>query len=307
MHASVLLKEAVEALAMKEGGIYIDATFGRGGHSQAILAQLPKGRLIVIDKDPEAIAVATKRYGEDERVRIYHASFADITEIARQENCFGKVDGILMDLGVSSPQLDDAERGFSFLRDGPLDMRMNTTVGMTASEYLAQVSESELATVLKEYGEERFAKRIARNIVAEREETPIIRTKQLADLIAASVPVKEKKKHPATRSFQALRIKLNAELTDLESCLTEAIPVLNIGGRLCLISFHSLEDRLVKQFIRKESRGPQLPPGLPVTEQALKQHCRLREVSKAIRASDDEVGSNRRARSAIMRVVEKLS
>jgi 16S rRNA (cytosine1402-N4)-methyltransferase len=306
-HQAVLLTEAIDALAIKPGGRYIDGTFGRGGHSQAILAVLPDGHLTVVDKDPEAIAQARKCYADDARVSIAHQSFADLEHLVLKQACVGKVDGILLDLGVSSPQLDDAERGFSFLRDGPLDMRMDTTQPTSAATYLAHVSEEQLARVLKEYGEERFSKRIAGAICAAQKKSPITRTTQLADIVTQALPVKEKHKHPATRTFQALRIAINDELVDLSNCLSTLVPLLKIGGRLCVISFHSLEDRLVKQFMSRESKGHLPPPGLPLLEKDLQKSRRLRLVNKRIRAQASEIARNVRARSAIMRVAERIS
>ena len=270
-HATVLLHEAVQGLALKDQGIYIDATFGRGGHSRLILSKLsPNGRLIGVDRDPRAVAEAKKI--QDSRFQIEHNSFSAIPEICEKYDLTGKIDGILLDLGVSSPQLDDAERGFSFMKDGPLDMRMDTTKGLSAAEWLAQVNEDDLAWVLKTFGEERFAKLIAAAIVnynksaVEKNEEILDRTLQLAELISNAVPFKDKHKHPATRSFQAIRIFINSELEELESVLQSALTVLAPQGRLSVISFHSLEDRMVKRFMRKQSRGEQIPKGLPLRE-----------------------------------------
>ena len=305
VHHSVLLEEAVAAMDLSESGIYVDATFGRGGHSAAILQRLgAEGRLLAIDKDPQAIEAAHARFGDDQRFSIYHGSFAELSEAAEQAGISGKVDGILLDLGVSSPQLDDASRGFSFLRDGPLDMRMDTTRGMSAAQWLAEAEAKDITRVLKVYGEERFGKRIAHAIVTTREETPIETTAQLAALISEAIPVKEKNKHPATRSFQAIRIFINGELEDLEACLDQVIDVMAPGGRLAVISFHSLEDRITKRFIREKVRGDDFPPDLPVTVDQLKP--KLKVIGKAIRASNDEVAANPRARSAVLRVAEKV-
>ncbi len=305
-HLTVLLREAVEALITEQNGCYVDGTFGRGGHSRLVLAELgPSASLMGIDKDPEAIAVAKTLAEEDPRFSIEHGSFAEIGEFVRQRGWEGKLDGVLLDLGVSSPQLDDASRGFSFLNDGPLDMRMDTTRGESAAEWVARAGEKEIADVLKTYGEERFAKRMARAIVTARSETPITTTRQLAKIVADAHPRWEKHKHPATRAFQAIRIQVNQELADLERCLDEALEVLRPGGRLVVISFHSLEDRIVKRFIRKHVKGDEdIPPGLPVTDEMLKR--RLQAVGKAVRAGSDEVEDNIRSRSAIMRVAEKL-
>lgn len=305
MHQSVLLDEAIDALSVQPDGTYIDGTFGRGGHTRALLKRLnEQGTLLAVDKDPQAITVANTMADEDQRITVIQDSFAHIGERARQYNCFGKVNGILLDLGVSSPQLDESERGFSFLRDGPLDMRMDPTSGIPASDWLMAVRESDLADVLKQYGEERFAKRIARAIVAAREKQSITRTLQLAEIVAKANPKWEKHKHPATRVFQAIRIFINSELTDLEVGLTQCLDVLAVGGRLVVISFHSLEDRMVKRFIRHHSRGT-LPVGLPVSKHD--SDARLRVIGKAVKASDKELASNPRARSAVLRVGEKIA
>lgn len=310
-HITVLLNEAVDGLALKERGIYIDGTFGRGGHSRLILSKLSdNGRLIAIDRDPRAITEANKI--QDERFHIEHNSFSAIPEICEKLGLIGKVDGILLDLGVSSPQLDEAERGFSFMKDGPLDMRMDTTQGLSASEWLQQVSESDLAWVLKTFGEERFAKRIASAIVnynksaQQNGSEPLTRTLQLAELIAQSVPFKDKHKHPATRSFQAIRIFINAELDELESVLQSALSVLAPEGRLSIISFHSLEDRMVKHFMRKQSKGESLPKGLPLREDQIKRSQTLKTIGKAIMPSEEEQANNPRSRSAVLRVAEKI-
>ncbi|MDG2955824.1 16S rRNA (cytosine(1402)-N(4))-methyltransferase RsmH [Bisgaard Taxon 10/6] len=310
-HATVLLHEAVQGLALKDQGIYIDATFGRGGHSRLILSKLsPNGRLIGVDRDPRAVAEAKKI--QDSRFQIEHNSFSAIPEICEKYGLIGKIDGILLDLGVSSPQLDDAERGFSFMKDGPLDMRMDTTKGLSAAEWLAQVNEDDLAWVLKTFGEERFAKRIAAAIVnynksaVEKNEEILHRTLQLAELISNSVPFKDKHKHPATRSFQAIRIFINSELEELESVLQSALTVLAPQGRLSVISFHSLEDRMVKRFMRKQSRGEQLPKGLPLREDQIQRHCTLRTIGKSIRPGEREIAMNPRSRSAVLRIAEKL-
>lgn len=304
-HLTVLLNEAVEALVYNPDGFYIDGTFGRGGHSRLILNALSaQGRLLGIDKDPQAVAEANRLQQQDGRFSILHDSFAAMQEHLQAQGLVGQVDGVLVDLGVSSPQLDDAERGFSFLNDGPLDMRMNPTVGESAAQWLAREDEAEIARVLKEYGEERFGKRIARAIVTARAEQPILRTGQLAKIVAEANPAWEKGKNPATRSFQGIRIHINNELADLESFLDQALAVLKPGGRLVVISFHSLEDRLVKRFIRHHQRGGEIPAGMPLRDDQLNR--RLRPLGKASRAGGDEVEENVRARSAIMRVAEKI-
>ncbi|WP_428622066.1 16S rRNA (cytosine(1402)-N(4))-methyltransferase RsmH [Sedimenticola sp.] len=304
-HRPVLFDEVLAALNIRPDGIYLDGTFGRGGHSAAILQQLnDKGRLLAIDKDPQAVEVARQRFAGDPRFAIVRGSFTMLGREAEQRGWMGKVDGILLDLGVSSPQLDDPERGFSFSHDGPLDMRMDPDNGLSAAEWLAQAKEAEIASVLKEYGEERFAKRIARAIVQQREQSPITTTARLAKIVAEANPKWEKDKNPATRSFQAIRIFINSELEDLEQVLTQSVEMLAPGGRLAVISFHSLEDRRVKRFIRDEARGGEFPPGLPVTEAQFNR--RLRAVGKDIRAGKEELTINPRARSAVLRVAERL-
>ena len=305
-HITVLLNEAVEGLAIDPNGIYIDGTFGRGGHSRLILSQLgEKGRLIAIDRDPRAIAEAETI--KDPRFQIVHSAFSAIPEICQQLELVGKINGILLDLGVSSPQLDEAERGFSFMRDGPLDMRMDTTKGLSAMEWLAQVSVEDLAWVLKEFGEERFAKKIAQAVVFYNKSAPekISRTLELANIVANAVPFKDKHKHPATRTFQAIRIFINSELDELEKALNSAIRVLASQGRLSIISFHSLEDRMVKQFMRKHSKGEAVPKGLPILESELNKNIPLKTISKAIMPTDAEIEANPRSRSAVLRIAEK--
>jgi 16S rRNA (cytosine1402-N4)-methyltransferase len=304
-HQPVLLKEALEALNINLQGKYVDGTFGRGGHAREIVRQLgPEGRLLVMDKDPQAIAVARKLFATDARVIIAKGSFAMLKQQVVEQGWAGEVDGILLDLGVSSPQLDDAERGFSFRRDGVLDMRMDTESGRSAAEWIAQVKEQELASVLREYGEERYAKRIARAIVKAREMQPIRTTRQLAAIIAQANPKWETGKDPATRSFQAIRIFINNELEDLKTCLAQVADLLKSGGRLVIISFHSLEDRIVKRFIRDEAKGDSYPAGLPVTLAQL--NPKLKPIGKAILPSDEEVAANPRARSSVLRVAEKI-
>ncbi|MGY4674111.1 16S rRNA (cytosine(1402)-N(4))-methyltransferase RsmH [Ursidibacter arcticus] len=305
-HITVLLNEAVEGLAIEPNGIYIDGTFGRGGHSRLILSQLSeKGRLIAIDRDPRAIAEAETI--KDPRFQIVHSAFSAIPEICQQLELVGKINGILLDLGVSSPQLDEAERGFSFMRDGPLDMRMDTTKGLSAMEWLAQVSVEDLAWVLKEFGEERFAKKIAQAVVSYNKSAPekISRTLELANIVANAVPFKDKHKHPATRTFQAIRIFINSELDELEKALNSAISVLAPQGRLSIISFHSLEDRMVKQFMRKHSKGEAVPKGLPILESELNKNIPLKTIGKAIMPTAAEIEANPRSRSAVLRIAEK--
>ncbi|OAI03074.1 16S rRNA (cytosine(1402)-N(4))-methyltransferase RsmH [Methylomonas methanica] len=305
-HQTVLYEEALQQLNIKPDGIYLDCTFGRGGHSSGILKLLSSsGRLLALDRDMDAIASdQAKHLSEDSRFSLHHASFADLSAIIEQRGYTSKVNGVLMDLGVSSPQLDNAERGFSFLRDGPLDMRMDSNHGLSAAEYLARVEEKELVRVLFEYGEERFARRIANAVVTQRQQQPLQTTLQLAKLIENSVPFRDKHKHPATRSFQAIRIEINQELEQIKTGLKQAVDVLAPGGRLVVIAFHSLEDRIVKRFIRDQA-GPKTNPGkLPIKEQDIEQG-QLRKLGKSIRAQHQELQQNPRARSAVMRVGEK--
>lgn len=305
-HTPVLLKEVLSALKVQEDGVYVDATFGRGGHSRAILEILGRnGRLFVFDKDPDSLPHARRLAETDKRVMYFHASFSEVLQHLEQENLLSEVDGILFDLGVSSPQLDDAQRGFSFSRDGDLDMRMNPESGISAADWINSAERDEIVRVLKDYGEERFAKRIANRIVRCREEERISRTLQLADIIVAAVPGKEKEKHPATRSFQAIRIFVNNELGELSNTLDMVLSILKPGGRLAVISFHSLEDRIVKRFMREQSRGDDFPPDLPVTVNQL--NPRMKLIGKALRAGEDEINRNPRARSAVLRVAEKIA
>lgn len=305
-HQSVLLQEAIEGLAIKPEGIYVDGTFGRGGHSRAILQQLSaSGRLIAIDKDPEAIDHAHEVFGADPRFSIYQGSFARLAEFAELAGVYGKIDGVLLDLGVSSPQLDNPERGFSFMQKGPLDMRMDLSQHLDAAGFVNEAEADEMAAIFREYGEERFAGRIARAIVAAREQSPIITTEVLAEIVKQANPKWEKHKHPATRVFQAIRIHVNQELTDLTGCLNGVIDTLAVGGRLVVISFHSLEDRIVKQFMRDKEKGPSLPIGLPVRN--IETKTNFKRVGKAVKASDIEIKQNVRARSAVLRIGEKIA
>ncbi|MBY4952934.1 MULTISPECIES: 16S rRNA (cytosine(1402)-N(4))-methyltransferase RsmH [Pantoea] len=306
-HTTVLLDEAVNGLNIREDGIYIDGTFGRGGHSRLILSQLgEKGQLIAIDRDPQAIAAAAEI--NDPRFSIVHGPFSALAEYVEERGLTGQIDGVLLDLGVSSPQLDDAERGFSFMRDGPLDMRMDPTRGQSAAEWLMSAEEADIAFVIKTYGEERFGKRIARAIVERNRDQPMTRTKELATVIAAAMPVKDKFKHPATRTFQAIRIWINSELEEIDTALKGALSVLAPGGRLSIISFHSLEDRLVKRFMRDQSRGPQVPAGIPMTESQLKAlgGRELKTLGKLI-PGEAEVNENPRARSSVLRIAERTA
>jgi 16S rRNA (cytosine1402-N4)-methyltransferase len=301
VHIPVMLGEAVEGLAVQAGGRYLDGTFGRGGHARAVLSRLgPEGRLLLMDRDPQAIATAQAEFAADPRVSIRHANFSSMAEW--NETAEG-LDGILLDLGVSSPQLDEAARGFSFMADAPLDMRMDTTQGESAADFLAYASEREIADVLWKYGDERFSRKIARAIVEDRAESPIARTGELAALIERVVGRREPGKHPATRSFQALRIHVNGELDALKHGLDAALSLLKVGGRLSVISFHSLEDRAVKLFIRDHSGRVQGSRRGPPVEAA---PARLAAVGKAQFPSDAELAVNPRARSAVLRVAEKL-
>lgn len=305
-HQSVLLNESIEGLAIKPNGIYIDGTFGRGGHSQAILARLgPKGRLIAIDKDLEAIKYGQEQFAQEPRLSLVHSSFAALPSIAKQLSVSGLIDGILLDLGVSSPQLDNPMRGFSFMHEGPLDMRMDATGALDATRFVNEASLEEMIDVFRRYGEERFSSRIARALVAARELKPITTTAELAELVKLANPKWEKHKHPATRVFQAIRIHVNQELTDLTHCLDHCLDELSVGGRLVVISFHSLEDRIVKQFMRNQAQGEQLPLSVPVRSVDLKT-C-FKRIGKAVKASHDEVKLNVRARSAVLRIGEKIA
>lgn len=303
-HQTVLKTEAVDALVLNEAGSYVDCTYGRGGHSDAILERLSaNGRLMVIDRDLAAIDEARRRHVGDRRVVVVHGSFAEVDRFI-QEYEMHPVDGVLLDLGVSSPQLDEAARGFSFDRDGPLDMRMDQSAGETAAAWIMRADERDMAQVIFKYGEERFARRIARAIVDYRRENEITTTRQLVGIIEAAIPFREKHKHPATRTFQAIRIFVNGELDALESCLRCVVDEIKPGGRLVVISFHSLEDRIVKRFMRDMARGEALPDRLPITDDKIKRTLRL--VGKPVKPSSTEISENRRSRSSIMRVAEKI-
>jgi len=304
-HQPVMLGEVLDGLALKSDGLYVDCTFGRGGHSAAILEHLnEEGRLLALDKDPDAVvSEEARQLMTDPRFALEHGSFASLRDYVERRAWLGHIAGVLMDLGVSSPQLDEADRGFSFMRDGPLDMRMDTSRGMTAAEWLAGASESELVSVLRDYGEERYARRIARAILERRSTSAIASTRELVEIIEKAVPTRERGKHPATRSFQAIRIFINRELEELEQGLRQAIDVLKPGGRLVVIAFHSLEDRIVKRFMRHEERGEAvfshfslhpIEPG------------RLKRIGKTRMPEPAEVRNNPRARSAVLRVAERL-
>ena len=317
-HATVLLKEAVDALSVKNDGFYIDATFGRGGHASLILSQLTEnGCLLLIDKDPQAIAYAKEKYLSDARVVVWQGSFKNFPDALEQTGIDRSPDGLLLDLGVSSPQLDDASRGFSFQRDGELDMRMNPESGESAAEWINTAEEKDITDVLWQFGEERFARRIARNILKERELSPIETTLRLANIIAGAVPkAKQKKgKNPATKSFQAIRIFINKELDDLDACLQRSMESLAKHGRIVVISFHSLEDRMVKRFLKDKSTRAKLPRGLPIMDSQLDAlqgkdgmpAVVFKLIGKPIKASSQEIEINARSRSAIMRVGEKIA
>jgi len=304
VHQPVLLREVIDALRIKGNGVYVDATIGRGGHSRALLEQLAvDGRLLLIDRDPEAVRWAREQFGDDRRVDIEQGNFVRLSEYLQRRQIMGRVDGLLFDLGVSSPQLDRPERGFSFRKDAQLDMRMDPGSGYSAADWLAKATESEMAEVFRRFGEERFARRIARAICTAREHGRIERTAQLRDIVARAVPKWEKGKDPATRTFQAIRIHVNDELAALRQVLPQAVSALSPGGRLVVISFHSLEDRIVKRFMRDAARGDALPADVPIRSDAFKPQLRI--VGKAVRPSTDEISENPRARSAVMRVAER--
>ena len=306
-HLPVMFAEALQQLDIKKDGVYLDCTFGRGGHSQGVLDLLgSSGRLLAFDRDLDAIdSDYAQSMLKDERFKLKHSCFSELENIVASEGLAGKVDGILVDLGVSSPQLDNPERGFSFLRDGPLDMRMDGNAGISAEQWLASVEEQVLVKVLFEYGEERFARRIAHAIVERRAESPITTTRQLDELIEDVVPVREKHKHPATRSFQAIRIEINRELDELIDVLQQSARFLKPGGRLVVISFHSLEDRIVKRFIRDESGAKYNAGKLPIKEVDIAKGI-LKKIGKALKAGKSEISRNPRARSAVMRVAERV-
>ncbi len=303
-HITVLLNEAVDALAVREDGIYVDGTFGRGGHSRLILSRLgSQGRLIVFDKDPQAIEAAQKLAEQDGRVTVVHDGFSSF-QTTLDKLGIEEIDGALFDLGISSPQIDDGARGFSFRFDAPLDMRMDPTRGMSAAEWIATASEQDLHEVIKNYGEERFSRQIARAIVAQRTESPIDTTRKLAQLVAQNIRTCERGQDPATRTFQAVRIFINRELEEVEAVLPQVMGRLKQGGRLAVIAFHSLEDRIVKQFVKKYSQHPPLPRWAAVKEADLPLPP-LRAVGKAIKPGVEETASNPRARSAVLRVAER--
>jgi len=304
-HVPVLLGPVLEGLNIQPAGWYVDGTFGRGGHSSALLKLLDnEGRLLAIDRDPQAIAQVDEALQQDPRFELVHGEFAELKNYAIERKFLGKVDGLLLDLGVSSPQLDEAARGFSFQSDGPLDMRMDPTRGSSAAEWLEQVDEKDLKKVLSQLGEERFAGRIARAIVAARVLTPISTTTQLADIVKAVVPSRGQRKNPATKTFQAIRIFVNKELEQLQKALADSLDLLRPGGRLCVISFHSLEDRRVKRFIRDAAQVPAQFRGLPNIPEEF--HPQLKSIGKVVSASEQEIAANVRARSARLRIAERL-
>ncbi len=304
MHKAVLLNESVQALVTRRAGYYVDGTFGRGGHSRALLHCLTQcGRLLGLDKDPAAVAVGESLQTQDSRFVMRHGSFADLA-VHLQAQAWPAIDGLLLDLGVSTPQLQEAERGFSFLHDGPLDMRMDPSTGCSAAQWLAQARQEDIADVLKRYGEERYAKRIAKAIVQARSHQPLESTGQLAEVVSKAHPAWIPGKHPATKTFQAIRLWVNDEINALTRLLEQVLDCLAPGGRLVIISFHSLEDRLVKRFIAEQVKGDFFPRALPITQAQLKP--RLKAIGKPCRASAEELDDNRSARSAIMRVAEKI-
>jgi 16S rRNA (cytosine1402-N4)-methyltransferase len=305
-HTPVLLGEALEGLNVQPAGRYFDGTFGRGGHTAALLERLgPDGRVVAMDRDPEALRAGRARFGSEPRLRLLRGAFGRLTELLQGAGQAQKFDGMLFDLGVSSPQLDDAARGFSFSHDGPLDMRMDNEAGITAAAWLARAPEHEIATVIREYGEDRFAKRIANAIVTARHERPLTRTAELAEVVAQAVPHREPGKHPATRTFQAIRMHVNAELEQIDAALAQSVALLHAGGRLCVISFHSLEDGAVKRFMQRQSQEDPVYAGLP--EVPVHARPKLRRVGKAIHTGEVEIKRNPRARSAILRIAERLA
>jgi len=305
VHVPVLLGPVLEGLDIKADGLYVDGTFGRGGHSAAILNALDaRGRLIAIDRDPQAVASASTLLTDDPRFEVVRGEFAKLETIIGERGQNGKVDGLLLDLGVSSPQLDEAERGFSFLRNGPLDMRMDPDSGIAAAEWLQTVEEKDLRSIIRKFGEERHAARIARAVVTKRENAAIETTGQLAEIVSSSVPAHTRKRHPATKTFQAIRLFINNELGQLEAALAQSIGVLQLGGRLCVISFHSLEDRIVKRFMRNASREAEQYRGMP--EVPVEFRPKLALVGKVISATAEEIQANVRARSARLRIAERV-
>jgi 16S rRNA (cytosine1402-N4)-methyltransferase len=304
-HTPVMAREVVRALNIRDGGTYVDATFGRGGHTRAILDCLSsKGRVLAIDRDPDSCSAAYKLFPAETRLTVLHHPFSNLSQVLHEFNLNHSVIGIVIDLGVSSTQLDQPKRGFSFLRHGPLDMRMDPTIGETAADWLDRVEEKDLYHVLRELGEERFAGRIARQVIRQRKMMPIRTTEMLSNLVTDVVPTRERGKHPATRSFQAIRMHINQELDELESLLPQALDGLAAGGRLIVISFHSLEDRLVKLFMRKGASGDSYPPDLPITHDLIRPTLKI--IGKPLRPTAQEVTANPRSRSAILRVAEKL-
>jgi len=302
----VLLREVLAALDIRAGGRYVDATFGRGGHSAAILERVgPQGAVIAFDRDPAAIAAGRERFANDGRMTLVSSAFSRLSAVMAEMGLTGAIDGVLLDLGVSSPQLDDASRGFSFMQDGPLDMRMDDSTGSSAADFVAKAPEHDIARVIRDFGEERFAKRIARAIVNARREAPIVRTAQLADIVARSIPTREPGKHPATRTFQAIRIQVNQEFEEIRAALAGSLAALAPQGRLCVISFHSLEDTLVKRFMQQHSQEDPVYAGLP----DVPAHARpkLKRIGKAIHPSEEEVAANPRSRSSVLRVAERVA
>jgi 16S rRNA (cytosine1402-N4)-methyltransferase len=303
-HIPVLLPELIQALKPEAGKIYVDCTFGRGGHTQLLLESMGDGgRLIAMDRDPQSFSTGREMAAQDARLTFVASRFSEFNDVLDQQDVKG-IDGVMMDLGVSSPQLDDAGRGFSFMQDGPLDMRMDPTSGLSAAQWLNTAAEIDIANVIYQFGEERYSRRIAREIVAKRTQHPLTTTADLVNVVLAASPKKEKHKHPATRTFQAVRIHVNNELGELRTALTDIAARLNKGGRLAVISFHSLEDRIVKRFFREMCRGDDLPAGLPVTADMLNVTMKL--VGKPIKASETELQQNPRARSAVLRIAEKI-
>jgi 16S rRNA (cytosine1402-N4)-methyltransferase len=303
-HLPVLVEEVMVGLNLQPDGVYVDATYGRGGHSAEILDRLgPNGRLLALDRDPQAIAAARARFADDERFAVIPGRFSMLDQYIDKRGLTGRINGMLFDLGVSSPQLEDRERGFGFQQHGPLDMRMEPDTGVSAARWINSAREQEIASVLFEYGEERFSRRIARAIVRQRKQQPIATPAQLTNIVSNAVPTREAKLHPATRTFLAIRVFINQELEELRTVLPQAVRALAIGGRLAVISFHSLEDRIVKRFMREQVRGRELPPGLPLPVQPFE--SRLKIIGKPIRPSAAEIKRNPRARSAILRIAER--